>query len=410
MGQTMKQHLIDPEICIQCNTCEDTCPEKAISHDAVYVVDPNKCISTLACIPNCPTGAIDHWRIVPKDNPYSKDVQMSWSALPKENAEIIESHTGSFSGKEVTEYQPLPGIEPSRSTLSSTIPPRSAATPIVNLYDASNPLSVKVVGNLRVTEDEMDYDTHHLILDVGKGYLPLLEGQSVGIIPPGMDEQGKPFKPRLYSVSSPRDGERQGYNNFSLTVKRVTKDREGNPVKGIASNYVCDLAMGAEVHITGPYGTSFLMPNHPGSNLVMICTGTGSAPIRAMILWRYRQCQNPNFKNGKLILFFGARTPKELPFFGRLHNLPKDFIDVNLAFSRIPGQPKTYVQDLMKSKSSELAQLLSDQDTYFYVCGLKRMEEGVKDALQEISEKAGKDWNEVAQQLKEMGRFHIETY
>ena len=28
------QHLIDPEICIRCNTCEATCPVKAITHDS----------------------------------------------------------------------------------------------------------------------------------------------------------------------------------------------------------------------------------------------------------------------------------------------------------------------------------------------------------------------------------------
>ena len=36
----IKQHLIDPEICIRCNTCESVCPVQAITHDARnYVVD-----------------------------------------------------------------------------------------------------------------------------------------------------------------------------------------------------------------------------------------------------------------------------------------------------------------------------------------------------------------------------------
>ena len=39
----LKQHLIDPEICIRCNTCEATCPVDAITHDSRnYVVDPDK--------------------------------------------------------------------------------------------------------------------------------------------------------------------------------------------------------------------------------------------------------------------------------------------------------------------------------------------------------------------------------
>jgi len=43
LGTIIKQHLIGPEICIRCNTCETTCPSGAISHDDNYVVDATKC-------------------------------------------------------------------------------------------------------------------------------------------------------------------------------------------------------------------------------------------------------------------------------------------------------------------------------------------------------------------------------
>jgi benzoyl-CoA 2,3-dioxygenase component A len=40
----IKQHLIDPEICIRCNTCEATCPTGAITHDdRNYVVKVEVC-------------------------------------------------------------------------------------------------------------------------------------------------------------------------------------------------------------------------------------------------------------------------------------------------------------------------------------------------------------------------------
>ena len=58
--------------------------------------------------------------------------------------------------------------------------------------------------------------------------------------------------PRQYSVASPRNGERPGYNNVSLTVKRVTEDHQGQPVRGVASNYVCDLKVGDKVQVIGP--------------------------------------------------------------------------------------------------------------------------------------------------------------
>ena len=55
-------------------------------------------------------------------------------------------------------------------------------------------------------------------------------------------------------------------------------------MRGVASNYLCDLRVGDKVQVIGPFGASFLMPNHPKSHIVMICTGTGSAPMRAMTL------------------------------------------------------------------------------------------------------------------------------
>lgn len=59
------------------------------------------------------------------------------------------------------------------------------------------------------------------------------------------------------------------------------------------------------------------MPN-PGSHMIMIRTGADSAPMRAMLIQLNRQLEKGGFKNGKLMLFFGVRTPEELPFFGRL--------------------------------------------------------------------------------------------
>jgi benzoyl-CoA 2,3-dioxygenase component A len=267
-----------------------------------------------------------------------------------------------------------------------------------------------VTGNVRVTEAGTDYDTHHIVLDFGRSPFPLLEGQRIGIIPPGVDASGRAHHPRQYSVASARNGERPGYNNASLTIKRVLEDHQGRPVRGVASNYMCGLQVGDKVQVIGPFGASFLVPNHPRSHVVMICTGTGSAPMRAMTEWRRRLRKEGRFEAGKLMLFFGARTPQELPYFGPLQNLPRDFIDVNLAFSRVADQPRRYVQDLMRERAVDLAALLRDPDAYFYVCGLKAMEEGVLHALQDIAVQNGLDWAEMRADLQRSGRLHLETY
>jgi ferredoxin len=81
----LKQHLIDPEICIRCNTCEATCPVDAITHDDNnYVVMADKCNGCMDCISPCPTGSIDNWRLVPASKPYSVAEQLGWESLPEE--------------------------------------------------------------------------------------------------------------------------------------------------------------------------------------------------------------------------------------------------------------------------------------------------------------------------------------
>jgi benzoyl-CoA 2,3-dioxygenase component A len=129
-----------------------------------------------------------------------------------------------------------------------------------------------------------------------------------------------------------------------------------------------------------------------------------------MIHQRHRQRTTAAFQGGRMMLFFGARTTAELPYFGRLDRIPKDMVDVNLAFSRIPGKPKRYVQDVMRERSADLAELLSDPDTYFYVCGLRSMEQGVVLALKEIAEGAGLRWQTIGPALRKDGRLHLETF
>ena len=426
-GQAIRQHLIDPEICIRCNTCEATCPVGAITHDSRnYVVDAEKCNLCMACVPPCPTGSIDNWRVVPKARAYSLDEQLGWDSLPEELSADQLAEQGLAdpadaalqTAAEAVSTAAMSANQAGDSVFNSAafgaaLPPWSAAHPFTNLYGpkaAEKRVVATVGGNVRVTEVGKDYDTHHIVLDFGRMPFPVLEGQSIGIIPPGFDEQGRPHHPRQYSIASPRNGERPGYNNLSLTVKRVLEDHQGRPVRGVASNYLCDLEVGDPVEVVGPFGASFLMPNHPRSHIVMICTGTGSAPMRAMTEWRRRLRASGKFESGKLLLFFGARTKEELPYFGPLQTLPKDFIDINFAFSRTPDAPKRYVQDAMRERATDLARLLSDPNAYFYVCGLKAMEEGVVLALRDIAAQAGLHWDDIAASLKREARLHLETY
>ena len=423
--EVIRQHLIDPEVCIRCNTCEEACPVDAITHDARnYVVDPDICKACMACVPPCPTGAIDNWRLMLRSQAYPLAEQFEWDELPAqidlpEGAAALAQGPATAAAEAAAVVAAAAAAEPASdvagfatavtaTSFGATLAPWSAAHAYTNLYNHKQPTTATVVGNYRVTDAGVESETHHIVLDFGRMPFPVLEGQSIGILPPGVDARGKPHVARQYSIASPRNGERPGYNNLSLTVKRVTVDHDGNPVRGVCSNYLCELKKGDTVRVIGPFGTSFLMPNHPRSNIVMICTGTGSAPMRAMT--EYRRRLRGKFEGGKLMLFFGARTQKELPYFGPLMNLPRDFIDVNLAFSRTPGAPRRYVQDLMRERAADLLALMKDDDTSIYVCGLKSMEEGVLAAMRDVATMGGVQWEELAGRLKREGRLHLETY
>jgi benzoyl-CoA 2,3-epoxidase subunit A len=392
----LKQHLIDPEICIRCNTCEETCPVDAVTHDNNnYVVDASICNYCMDCISPCPTGAIDNWRVVTRA--YTLEEQFSWEELPAQ--EDVATPDDSAAVETLEEDVAAILAEAHKGVGGKAIAPASATKPTVNLYNRSKPAIAKVRGNFRITAADAETDTRHIILDFGDQAFPVIEGQSIGIVPPGTDANGKPHVVRLYSVASPRDGEKPNSNNLALTVKR-----EPN---GVCSNYICDLAKGAEVQVTGPFGATFLMPNDPAANIIMICTGTGSAPFRAFTERRRRAMPQAA---GRLVLFFGARRPEELPYFGPLQKVPARLLNQFLCYSRVPGAAKTYVQDRIRLEGEMMAALLREPATHVYICGLKGMESGVDEAFADVCRHAALDWAALKGDMRASGRYHVETY
>lgn len=398
---SLKQHLIDPEICIRCNTCEATCPVGAITHDSNnYVVDASICNFCMDCVSPCPTGSIDNWFVV--NQPFSVDEQFGWLELPPKPVENAE--TADALDDEASALLDQAHIGAGGGVRA----PASAAKPRINLFNRANPAQAIVTGNLRITGPKANSDVRHIILDFGAVAFPVLEGQSIGVVPPGVDDAGRAHAMRLYSIASPRDGERPNTNNLSLTVKRVVEPQAGGVMfKGVASNWLCDLKPGDRLEVIGPFGATFLMPDDQDADILMICTGTGAAPFRGFTERRRRV--SPNAR-GKLHLYFGARTPEELPYFGPLQKLPKSLINQELVYSRLPGLEKEYVQDRMFARQGDIAALLQRENLHIYMCGLRGLEIGVEHALTEIARRHGLDWAAVKTALRETGRFHVETY
>ena len=398
MNTPLKQHLIDPEICIRCHSCEAACTVGAIEHDETnVVVKAEMCNACMDCIPVCPTGSIDNWLIV--ETAYSLADQYGWRELPRQE-EIAEAASDPAVSDEATEPEVAKLLAEAHGGAGGRArAPATASKPTINLYTLARPAEAIVQGVYRLTAEGADSDVRHIILDFGAQPFPALEGQSLGVIAPGADGAGRPHLPRLYSISSPRDGERPNFNNLSLTVKREAG--------GVCSNYLCDLRKGDKVRVAGPFGATFLMPNDPDARLLMICTGTGSAPFRAFTMRRQRSATRGP---GDMALYFGARTPDSLPYFGPLAKIPDAVLRKRLVFSRVPGSAKEYVQDRLLAEADEVAGFLNDNRTHIYICGLRGMEEGVEKAFISIAESVGLPWTALRNAMREEGRYHVETY
>ena len=174
-----RQHLIDPEICIRCNTCEETCPRGAITHDSRnYVVKPDMCENCSDCIGPCPTGAIDNWRRVA--TAFSIEEQFGWDSLPVDDAPGEDEAATADIPEEVVRLTALA----TQGQGGAVPPPWSAAHPYVGLYTLAKPAIATCAGNLRITAEDAESDIRHIVLDFGSTAFPVLEGQSLAVIIP----------------------------------------------------------------------------------------------------------------------------------------------------------------------------------------------------------------------------------
>jgi ferredoxin--NADP+ reductase len=288
----------------------------------------------------------------------------------------------------------------------------------INLYRPNNPLIGRCVTNEKIVREGAIGDVRHLIFELPDPDFRYLEGQSIGIIPPGIDKNGKPHKHRLYSIASTRHGDHNDDKTISLCVRLLEypHPETGETVYGTCSSHLCNLQPGDEVKITGPVGSGFLLPEDPKATIIMMATGTGIAPFRGFLRRMFEE-KHPDYEfNGLAWLFFGIPTTANILYkdeLKSLENTVEEHLRVNYAISREQKNPKggrMYIQDMIAQHSADLWNLIQKDNTYVYMCGLKGMEGGIEEALSEIAQLDGVSWTEYQKQLKKAGRWHVETY
>ncbi|XP_073142478.1 ferredoxin--NADP reductase, leaf-type isozyme, chloroplastic [Henckelia pumila] len=287
---------------------------------------------------------------------------------------------------------------------------------IVNKFKPKEPYIGRCLFNTRITGDDAPGETWHMVFST-EGEVPYREGQSIGVIPEGVDKNGKPHKLRLYSIASSALGDFGDSKTVSLCVKRlVYTNDQGEIVKGVCSNFLCDLKPGSEVKITGPVGKEMLMPKDPNANIIMLGTGTGIAPFRSF-LWKMFFEKHEDYKfNGLAWLFLGVPTSSSLLYKEEFEKMQEKFSDnfrLDFAVSReqvnAKGE-KMYIQTRMAEYAEELWEMLKKDNTYIYMCGLKGMEKGIDDIMVSLAAKDGIDWIDYKKQLKKGEQWNVEVY
>ena len=290
----------------------------------------------------------------------------------------------------------------------------------VNIYRPKNPYIGKCTEIYDLVEEGGIGTCRHITFDLSGGDLHYVEGQSIGIIPPGVDDQGKPNKLRLYSIASTRHGDDLEDKTVSLCVRKLEykHPETGEHVEGVCSSFLCNLKPGDDVAITGPVGKEMLLPDDEDANVIMIATGTGIAPFRAY-LWRMflEGDKNPdyNFK-GLAWLFFGIPKTANILYKQQLEEMAEKYPDnfrMDYAISREQKNAeggKMYIQHKIAEHADKLWELIQNPKTHTYICGLKGMEGGIDEALSAAAEKHGVNWDEYRKAMKKEHRWHVETY
>jgi len=292
----------------------------------------------------------------------------------------------------------------------------------VNIYRPNAPFIAKVISNEPLVQEGGIGICQHVKFDLSGSELRYLEGQSIGVIPPGIDKNGKPEKLRLYSIASTRHGDDLNDKTVSLCVRQLEykHPETGETVYGVCSTHICNLQPGDEVKVTGPTGKEMLLPDDPEATIIMLATGTGIAPFRAF-LWRMfkdgERSLNTDYQfKGLAWLVFGVATSPNVLYKQELEEIQEKYPDnfrLTYAISREQKNPeggRMYIQHRVAEHAEEMWELMQKPNTHTYMCGLKGMEDGIDEALSAVASKNGVDWKEFQRSMKKAGRWHVETY
>lgn len=257
-------------------------------------------------------------------------------------------------------------------------------------YDTDTRFPATVVSSQRITPRESDEEVREIVLDVDRPDFDYKVGQSIGVLAPAPPDFGNEFHFRLYSVADLPTKSKKGHPQIKICVRRCSyvDEYNGEVYKGVASNYLCDLQKGDTLTIAGPFGLPFQVPEEKHANLILIGSGTGIAPFRALVKHLYTNVKD---WKGRVWLFYGARTGLEMLYMNDEKDDFAQYYDEKTfrAFKALSPRP-TWSDpigwgDVISERDDELWEMLAAPDTYVYLAGLEKMRDQLDVVLGDLA-------------------------
>jgi CDP-4-dehydro-6-deoxyglucose reductase, E3 len=206
---------------------------------------------------------------------------------------------------------------------------------------------------------ELADDVRHFVFEVeGVDQLEFPAGQFVSFTE---ELEGKKIT-RAYSIVSPPSG-----NRIELCLNRVQE--------GAFSPFLFSLEPGAVVPMKGPLG-GFIMRN-PINDSVFVATGTGIAPIRAMLMEIL-----PKDREHSFTLLFGVRCEHTILYREDFERLQLEYPNFHF-WVTLTRPPEGWAGRVGRVQDHLFEAIGPRRDMDIYICGLKAMVDDVRSRLKE---------------------------
>ncbi|CEP63777.1 NADPH--hemoprotein reductase LALA0_S09e02278g [Lachancea lanzarotensis] len=309
---------------------------------------------------------------------------------------------------------------------------------------APNDTLKEKLNELSKDKDQFAKEIHVKYLNLADALLYLSGGAKWDTVPWNFLVESVPhLQPRYYSISSSSLSEKQSISITAIVENMPNPTSEKAPhVTGVATNLLRNIQLAQNnestsvlpVHydLAGPRNlfstfqlpvhvrrSTFRLPTNPATPVIMVGPGTGVAPFRGFIRDRTKFIeQQPSIALGKHLLFYGSRDERDFLYQEEWPEYSKklgESFELVVAHSRLPNQPRSYVQDKLIEREDELFDLIANEGAFIYVCGdAKGMAQGVHAAFLKIVSRGKKcseqDAAEILKVFKSSGKYQEDVW